>query len=1000
MAKAKKPPPTAAPPSSRRAAGKPARAAEAPVARDARENKTPVVAIGASAGGLEAVSQLLGALPADTGMAFVHIQHLDPQHDSLMVELLRGATHMKVVEATDDTALEPNVVYVGPRDRDVSLRRGRLRLTAPAEPPHVRLPIDFFFRAVARDKGERCIGVVLSGTGSDGTLGLRAIKAAGGMTIVQTPKSAKFDGMPRSAIATQQVDFVATPQEIPRILLDFEHHPYTSPADAVAATPAGQLEQIFLLLREQTGHDFSHYKQNTIRRRMERRMAVHHLKRLDDYLRHLQRFPVEVEALFKDLLIGVTNFFRDPEAFKSIEERIVPRLFEQEASQSQLRIWVPGCSTGEEAYSLAILLADQAEQARSARKVCIFATDIDPGAIDIARAALYPESIAGDVPPDRLRRHLVKENGAYRIAKRVRETVIFAVQDILKDPPFSKLDLISCRNLFIYLEPALQRKLLQLFHAVLNPGGFLILGASETVGDAGELFASVDKKWKLFEKKPVTPHPLLGVTALHILNEGSNPLARVADPTAESNQPSAVGEVTSRLLLDSYAPACVVVDERNEVVYLQGKTGRYLDLPVGEPSLNLLKMARDEVLRELRVALHRATKERAEVVREGVPVTIDGALRLLRLRVKPFSGPRPAQRFLLVAFEEMPPPSPAPAEPGATGAVPADPRVAELERELGSIKESLQSTVEEVETSNEELRSTNEELQSANEELQSTNEELETSKEELQSVNEELMTVNNELQKKLEELSQTNNDLTNLLNSTEIGTIFLDNDLRIKRFTPAVAKLVNLIPTDVGRPVADIVTQIRDDALADDAREVLRTLVFRESEVRTKDGRSFLRRILPYRTVDNVIDGVVVTFVNITEVREAQRMVEAALVYASNIVDALRQPVLLLSKDARIIQVNKAFYSLFQLRKEETLGASLYKVDGGRFAVPEVRRLLDAALDDSGSVDGQELVVDLPQAGRRRMHLQALRTAFGTKAVAGEDELTMLTMEDGGQAAS
>jgi two-component system, chemotaxis family, CheB/CheR fusion protein len=973
-----------------RVPAEPAAAATEPARRD---EGLIVVGIGASAGGLEALQQLVEAMPPDTGMAFVHIQHLDPTHKSIMADLLRGSTKMKVVEAEDDSQLEPNCLYISPSDRDVAVLHGKLHLVEPADPHRGHLPIDFFFRSLARDQGDRAIGIILSGTATDGTLGIRAIKGAGGMAIAQEPKSAKFDGMPRSAIATQVVDFVVPPREMPRVLLDYVRHPYVHSTDAVAPTPAGQLDQIYVLLREQTGHDFSHYKQNTIRRRIERRMAVHQLKRLDDYVRYLRRFPSAVDALFKDLLIGVTNFFRDPEAFRALEERVVPRLVEGSGSAGQIRIWVPSCSTGEEAYSIAMMLGEHMDRTRQNRKVTIFATDIDPAAIDVARTAVYTDSIAADVTPERIDHLFTKENGSYRIAKRIREMVIFAVQDVLKDPPFSKIDLISCRNLLIYLEPDLQRKLMQLFHAVLNPGGFLVLGASETVGEAGDLFLQLDKKWKIYEKKPVSTHPLIGVTSLHTLNEGGGVTAQ---RTLEPAQPPGIGELTARVLLESYAPACVVVDEHYEIVYLQGPTAHYLELPVGEPRLNLLKMARNDLLRELRTALHKAQKERAEVVCEHLTVVDGGATRAIRLRVKPFRGPRVSQQLFLVAFEDLPPDLPATG--GGDGKKPtgkaADGRVVELERKLASMKESLRSTVEEVETSNEELRSTNEELQSANEELQSTNEELETSKEELQSVNEELMTVNNELQKKLEELSQANNDLTNLLNSTEIGTIFLDNDLRIKRFTPAMGKLVNLIPTDVGRPIHDIVTQLIDDNLADQAHEVLRSLVFHEVEVRTKDGRWYLRRILPYRTVDNVIDGVVVTFVNITEVREAQRMAEAMRAYANAIVNTMPQPVVLLNKEGRVKQGNDAFYTLFDLRREDTLGARVYDLDGASWNLPGLHAGLDAVLEGGPPLKGLAVEMSLPARGKRSLRFHANRVAFGTKAVAGEEELTVVTIED------
>jgi two-component system CheB/CheR fusion protein len=955
-----------------------------------------IVGVGASAGGLEALRALVEAMPASPGLSLVHIQHLDPTHKSMMAELLSTATSMKVLEAGDGMPIELDHVYIGPPTHDVEIVGGKLHLV-PRPDGHGRLPIDFFLRSLAREAGDRAVAVILSGTGTDGMLGVRAVKGAGGTTIAQEPSNAKYDGMPRAAIGTQLVDFVAPAKEIPRILGDYVKHPYLVLPEAPAPpTARGQLEQIFRLLREHTGHDFAHYKQTTIRRRIERRMAVLQQRQLDDYVERLRRSPAEVEALFHDLLIGVTNFFRDQDAFHAVEERVVPRLVETSAQAGQLRVWVPGCSTGEEAYSLAMLFAERMERTREKHKVCVFATDIDPGAIDVARAAVYPDAIAADVSPERLAHLFTAEKGTYRISKRIREMVIFAVQDVLKDPPFSRIDLVSCRNLLIYLEPELQRRLMQLFHAVLNPGGFLFLGASETVGDAGDLFTQVDKRWKIFEKRAVPTHPLIGVTSLHSLNEVGRAAPRSTEQAAEPRAQPALADLTTQLILDSYAPPCVVVDENYDVLYLQGRTSRFLELPSGEPQLNVLKMARDELLRELRAALHLAAKEHSEVVREHVTLIGDGEPRVLRLRVKPFRGARPSQHLLLVAFEETHPE----ASEGEPGRPPPDPCVVELTRKLHSMKESLQSTVEEVESSNEELHSANEELQSANEELQSTNEELETSKEELQSVNEELMTVNNELQKKLEELSQANNDLTNLLDSTEIGTVFLDNELRLKRFTPAVGKLVNLIPSDVGRPVSDIVTQIVDDDLTSHAREVLRTLLFHESEVRTRDGRAYLRRILPYRTTDNVIDGVVVTFVNITEVREAQRMVEAMLLFANSIFSSVRQPILVLNKEGRVVQVNDAYYHTFHARREETLGALIHEVGGGRWGAPDVRAAFAAVVAGGAPIDRLEVVQEVPGLGRRTLRLYAQWTAFGTKAVAGEDELTVVTVEDAGAAAS
>ena len=882
----------------------------------------PIVGIGASAGGLAAFEAFFSGMPADEnpGMAFVLVQHLSPDHKSILADLVRRYTRMQVFEVEDGMPVHINCAYIIPPNHDMAFLNGTLQLLEPSAPRGQRLPIDFFFRSLAQDQRERAIGIVLSGTGSDGTLGLRAIKDAGGMVMAQTPVSTEFDGMPRSAIATGIVDFELPPSEMPRQLIAYAQHAFGNlPRLSATTSPKADsaLNKIYILLRAHTGHDFSGYKPGTIHRRIERRMAVHQIETLDSYVKFLQQTPAEVEALFRDLLIGVTNFFRDPEAFQVLEEKIIPKLFADKQAGGAVRVWSTGCSTGEEAYSLAILLHERMEALKTSYTVQVFATDIDSRAIAIARAGVYPASIAADITPERLARFFVAEPGglAYRIHKGIRDMLVFSEQDVLKDPPFSKLDLVSCRNLLIYFGVELQRKLIPLFQYALKPGGTLFLGTSEGVGEFNDLFNVLDRKAKIYQRKEdihglrraalnraLSPMPML--TALDgVLLAPPGVPGRVTFPAKLP-----LRELTEQALLQQLSVVGVLVNTQGDILYLHGRSGMYLEPSPGEAGvLNILKMAREGLRPPLSMALHKCVATQTAVHADHLSVKTNGHYTLVNVAVRPIVGHPlapsmasdvPDAHLFLVTLEETPgqsaPASNTPAEePASAGPLPvtdaqAAARIAELREELRAKDEYLQSTHEELESSNEELKSSNEEMQSVNEELQSTNEELETSKEELQSVNEELATVNTELHTKVTDLSRVNNDMNNLLAGTGIATVFVDHQLRILRFTPTAAQIINLIPGDIGRPVGHIVSNLVGyNQLVADAQAVLDTLAPKDAQVQTTAGGWFTMRIRPYRTLDNVIEGAVITFTDITELK----LFEQALEHANAILRAAALPL-------------------------------------------------------------------------------------------------------------
>ena len=919
----------------------------------------PVVGIGASAGGLAAFEAFFLGMPAgaDPGMAFVLVQHLDPDHKSLLTELIRRYSRMEVFEVEDGMTVRPGCTYIIPPGRDMAFLNGTLQLLEPSAPRGQRMPIDFFFRSLAQDQHERAVCIVLSGTGSDGTQGIRAVKAEGGMVMVQAPESTEYDGMPRSAIATGLVDYELPPAEMAAQLIAYAAHAFGKPPRPGSVPPPRTevaLKKVFVLLRAQTGHDFSQYKPSTIHRRIERRMAVHQVEAMEGYVRLLQQTPAEVEALFRDLLIGVTSFFRDPEAFQALEELAIPRLFEGKLPGAVIRAWAVGCSTGEEAYSLAILLHERMEASRQSYVVQVFATDIDRQAIASARAGLYPASIAADLSPERLARFFLAEpgDGGYRIHKGIRDMMVFSEQDVIKHPPFSKLDLVSCRNLLIYMGADLQRKLIPLFHYALNPGGVLFLGTSETVGESADLFSAVDRKSKIYQRREDLQDLRRAGSAVadRFLPPDSRTgasIPRVDRRAALPGKPP-LRELTEQALLSQIAPAGALVNGRGDILYLHGRTGMYLEPAPGEAGVsNILKMAREGLRRGLSVALHTAAETKEAVRHPGLRVRTNGDFTAVNLTVSPVAAQSAGlgEPLYLVVLEEAPPEAATGAIPsvsGSAGQAPAgdpapdtDLRVLALQQEIRVKEEYLQTANEELETSNEELKSSNEEMQSVNEELQSTNEELETSKEEMQSVNEELATVNAELQNKVAELSRLNNDMNNLLSGTGIGTVFVDSQMRILRFTPTARAIINLIPGDIGRPVGHLVSNLVGyDRLVEDAEAVLETLVSREAEVSTREGRRFSMRISPYRTVENVIEGVVITFVDITEMektREALRKANNLLRLAVVVRDA-RDAITVQDLEGRILAWNPGAVRMYGWSEAEalTMNASVRIPEGQR----------------------------------------------------------------------
>lgn len=925
----------------------------------------PVVALGASAGGLEAFEQFLRAMPVDSGMGFVLVQHLDPTHPSILSEILQRSTTMPVVEASDGMVVLPNRVHVIPPNRDMVIAHGVLGLSLPSEPRGRHLPIDSFFRALAADRAEAAVGIILSGTGTDGTLGIRAIHGAGGLGLVQEPSTARFDGMPASALKSGFATQALAVEAMPALLLAHARRLRSRPVGTDSGEASRRLAGVLMQLRLGTGHDFSQYKKSTLGRRIERRMTQQGIDDIAIYERFLKEHPPEVQTLFREMLINVTSFFRDAAVFDMLKREVLPTLLAHRPDNESLRVWVAGCATGEEAYSVAMVLRELADEHHRDWPVLIYGTDIDADAIAVARAGLYPPNIAQDVTPDRLRRFFVKEEGGYRVRKEIREMVVFAVQSVIKDPPFTRLDLLTCRNLLIYLEPELQERLVPIFHYALRPGGVLCLSPSESIGSHGELFETLDRRLNIYRARPTVASRRAVISSrLSWTTDGQGTAmpAVVVKP-----RETAAADLARRTLLQTFAPASVLTDLQGDILFVHGETGQYLRLAPGQPTHNVVDMAIESLQMDVREALHKAAAGGLTSLSRDALIKVDGETRTVTLSVRALAGHEPRRSLLLFSFQEQDPSTRSPARRRKPDAGTEAQRVQALEHELMLSKQTLGAMVEEQQISNEELQSTNEELQSTNEELQSTNEELETSKEELQSVNEELVTVNSELQTKVEQLTGMQDDMKNLLDNISVGSIFLDRRLLIRRFTRDATAVYRLVPSDVGRPLSDIRCELLDVDLLADAQAVLDTLAPVEREVRTAANTWYLARIKPYRTMDNVIDGVVLTFNDVTErvlalaMRQARDLAEA-------VVDTAYEPLVVLDGSLKVLTANRAFLNLFGGQAADTLGRDFYEIGQRQWDFADMHELLDGLAD--AKRPGEDRVVSHDFAGIGRQHLR------------------------------
>ena len=889
----------------------------------------PIVGIGASAGGLEAFTELLKHLPSDTGMAFVLVQHLAPLHESMLKEVLSRATRLPVAEVTEGLEAQPNHVYVIPPNSNMAVEGNTLHLLPRIPHRGQQLPIDDFFASLAEDRKDRAIGVILSGTASDGTLGLKAIKAEGGFTFAQDD-SAKYDSMPRSAIAAGYVDYILSPREIAIELARIGQHPYVAPAKAAAKLPhlpEDDLGKIFLWLRSATGVDFSHYKKATIIRRIKRRMVLRHIESLSKYVDGLQDNSAELEALYRDMLINVTSFFREPETFEALARDVFPQLLVDRPPEAPVRVWVPACSTGEEAYSIAVCALEFLHESKSAVGLQIFATDISDQALEKARAGKYSDGEVSGIAPELLEKYFTRTEAGYQVKKPVRDLCVFARQNIINDPPFSRLDLISCRNLLIYLDASLQRKLLPIFHYSLRSYGYLVLGRSEGANEFSDLFTPIDRKARIFAKIPKA----LEERAYSTLNEWSTTNTRTVPlPVPGSREFDLQKEVTRTLLAD-YTPPGVVVNSDLEIVQFHGHTGPYLDPVAGVASLRLLKMAREGLPLELRTAIHQAQEGNKTVLKEGIRISSGSETREVSIEVRPLKADSLSRRHFLVLFRETPasqPPRRASAGEKEAGRA-RD--VLALTQQLDQNKSELQDMIEQFATHNEELQTANEEIQSNNEELQSTNEELETAKEELQATNEELTTLNEELRNRNLDLAVSNNDLNNVIANINVPILILDSDLRIRRMNPSAEAMLNLIPADVGRPITDLRSALDFPGLEALVSDSIQSMAVREQEVQDHQSHWHSLRVRPYRTSENRIEGAVITLVDITAVK-AEAI--GARSYAEAIVETVRDSVLVLDTELRVKAANRAFYETFWATPENTLEFPLPELGNGQWNLP------------------------------------------------------------------
>lgn len=948
----------------------------------------PIVGIGASAGGLAAFTDLLRHLPIDTGMGFVLIQHLNPEHKSLLSKILAKTIQMPVIEVIDGMSVEPNHVYVIPPNTKMTLAQGRLRLSPREKSNGKYMPVDVFFRSLAEDRGSKTIGVVLSGTDGDGAQGLKAIKAAGGITFAQCEETAEFSGMPNTAVATGHVDFILPPDAIASELVKISHHPYVKEPNSVETfevLTSGEkaLQNIFTLLRSATGIDFTHYKHTTLKRRIRRRMALYRLEKLEDYVTCVQNNPAEVEALFQDLLIHLTSFFRDSNAFEAIKNQVFPSIMHNRSPSSPIRIWVAGCSTGEEVYSIAICLLEFLDDLHSLPTIQIFGTDISDSALEKARAATYITTQVDQISPERLRRFFDKVEGGYQISKVVRKMCVFAKQNLIADPPFSHLDLISCRNLLIYLGSVLHKKVIPLFHYSLKPTGFLLLGTSESTGEYSDLFALVDKKQKIYSRKWTPTRLNFEFFTSNYSEEKVKNEARDSD----AGEGLDLQQEADRIVRNKYAPPGMIINSDLEILQFRGEISPYLAPTPGKPSFNLLKMVQASMLLDLRTAILQAKRLNVPVRKEGIQLTTKERLRELNFEVIPFQVPSSQERYFLVLFEDV-------QRLAIAHSADDDGRVkpiggkqtatkqefmqlkqelAATKQDLTATKEYLQSIIQEQEATNQELTIANEEILSSNEELQSTNEELETAKEEIESTNEELNTTNEELHSRIQESNKVNSDLRNLLSSVNIPIVMLANNLTIRRFTPMAEKIFNLIPTDVGRPLNHIKPNLNVPNLEEKILEVIDTLVIKEQEVQDTEGHWYDLRIRPYKTLENHIDGAVIVLVDIDALKRSTEELKESRDYAEAIVETIQTPLMVLDTGLTVITANRYFYETFGVSQAQTEHHSIFALGNGQWNIPQLRSLLEELLPQNNQIENFEVEHTFEQIGRKTMLLNACK---------------------------
>jgi two-component system CheB/CheR fusion protein len=961
----------------------------------------PIAGIGGSAGSLEALVQLLSTLGRDTGIGFVFVQHLDPTHESMLADILTRSSKLPVHEARDRMPVLANHLYLVTPNKDLEISGGVLRVITRADAPALHMPIDHFFRSLAEDIGHQAIGVVLSGTGSDGARGLLAIKAAGGITFAQEPVSAKYDGMPRAAIAGGELDFILPPERIAAELHRIGTGQGPTPAQIapveLTRRDEEELRLILTAVNTVTGVDLSFFKPSNLLRRIYRRMLLNHVDGLEQYRQLLRANAAEAMALQHDILIGVTSFFRDGGDVEGLAKVVFPAIAKNRTKDQPIRVWVPGCASGEEAYSIAIALTEFLDGRLGNIPVQIFATDISEAAIERARAGFYPSDIAADVSPARLRRFFVKLDNGYQVNKSIRERCVFARHNLITDPPFSQIDLISCRNVLIYFRPEYQRRAIDAFYYALRRAGFLILSRSESVAAFGNIFATVDKHYRIYAKRPNALRPggpPLG--AGYALVQGGPLPGRMAAHSQLATSLEALQKEADRLVMERYAPAGIVINEDLDVVQFRGRTGALLEPAPGLATLNLIKIAREELRLVLQGALYQARKRNAVVRKEGLEIKHNGRSRKFNLEITPIKLADSPAHYYLVLFEEPRPAPPAPA-PGRAKRSRRESRgqaseIEQLTKELAESRGQTQAIIEELEATNEEMKAANEEVLSSNEELQSMNEELETAKEELQSANEELTTLNEELQNRNDELSQVAADLTNLLASVSIPIVMLSRDLRIRRYTPMATKVLNVIPSDVGRPISDMNLNIDTRDLENLVSEAMESMAVREREVQDRNGRWYSLRIQPFRTLENHINGAVLILIDIDDFRRNLETARAAHDLVQTIIDALRNPLVVLDNELRLRTANRAFYETFDRPAGEVVGHALKELNNGMWDVPALSSMLAETVSRGVRFDNTEIALKIPGNGSRSF----LMSSRPLQQEPGKGLLILLAIEEAG----